>query len=433
MGDAAPKFWHLACDKCPRTKLMSKPIPDARGRWWRRTATGCLVLALSAHGDLAGQTVEESEQGAAARPGWIFTPSFSVSGGWDDNVLLLGTGVSPLADYVTALTPAGRLDYNGRRLQLSSSYRGSFQIFRDLTELNTVDQGGRIGLGYRTTPRMTLQLSQRFMRASSTDILELVAVPHRRIGSLNSLTEAGVEARLTARTTARGAYGFRLVEFDEALSDLTFPGGHSHNLLGTVDHRLSKRLTLGGIYTFEHFNVKDDPKPVLLHHAAATGEYRLTEVLAVVGGVGIDYLGEVELQPAHTGLAWKAGVLANWNRISATGSYEQSLQPSFGFSGTVHNKELAGSIRGEFARRRVSWQTSMALRDNEPITSGAAPLRTLWWSAGTGYSLQPWLRIEGYYTFSAQDSVGIPGGRVNRNRVGFQIVTLKAMRLRPGE
>jgi hypothetical protein len=413
---------------------MSKPIPDARGRWWRRTATGCLVLALSAHANLAGQTAEEAVQAAAARPGWIFTPSFSVSGGWDDNVLLLATtGVPQVADYVTSLTPAGRLDYNGPRLQLSSSYHGSFRLFRDLTELNTVDQAGRLGLGYRATPRMTLQLSQAVVRASTTDLLELVAVPHRRIGSLNSMTEAGVEVRLTARTTARGAYGFRLVDFDEAPLDLAFPGGHAHNLLGTVDHRLSKRLTLGGIYAFEHFTLNDDPEPVLLHHAAATGEYRLTEVVAVVGSLGIDYLGEVELQPAQTGLAWKAGVLANWNRITATGSYEQSVVPSFSFGGSVHNKQLAGSIRGEFARRRASWQTTVALRDNEPVTPSTPPLRTLWWSAGTGYSLQPWLRIEGYYTFSAQDSVGVIGGRINRNRVGFRIVTLKPVRLRPGQ
>ena len=404
-----------------------------RGSRRRRAAVGCLLLVVSAHVGVAGQSINETQSGADARPGWVFTPSFTLSTGWDDNVLLQSG--QTLGDYVTSLTPAGKLDYSGPRLHLLTSYRGSFVLYRELTDLNTLDQHGRIGVRYQMTPRASLGLQQSIARAPTTDLVELVAVPFHRIGTLNSSTDASVEVRLTARTTARTGYGFRLVDFDdEGVEQLRFPGGHTHDLMGAVDHRLSKRLTLGGLYTFQHVQFRevdlaDDSDPVLLHHAYATGEYRLSEVLAVLGSVGVDYLADVAPQPSQTGLAWKAGVAATWNRITASGAYEKSMVPSFGLGGTFHNEELAGSIRGDFARRRAYWQTTLALRDNEPITPGTPIRRTVWLSAGTGYAIQPWLRIEGYYTFAGQDNVEVLGGRIYRNRVGFQIVTMKPLRL----
>jgi hypothetical protein len=401
---------------------------------------GCLLLVVSAHAGVAGQATNPAQPSADTSPGWVFTPSFSFGGGWDDNVLLQSGVGPPLGDYVTSLTPAGILDYNGRRLQLSSTYRGSFSIYRELTDLNTLDQYGRFSVRYRMTPRATIGVLQSIAHSPTTDIVELVAVPFERIGTLNSSTDAVVDVRLTARTTARTGYRLRLVDFDdEGVERLRFPGGHAHEFTSAVDHRLSKRLTLGGLYTFQHVRfeevdspvgVSDNSAPVLLHYAVATGEYRLTEVLTILGNLGIDYLAEVEDQPSRAGLAWKAGVVATWRRITASGSYERSAVPSFGFGGVSDNEELTGSIRGDFARRRAYWQTTVALRDNQPITPGFPIRRTFWWSAGTGYSIQPWLRIEGYYAFAAQDNVQVLGGRINRNRIGFQIVTHKPLRLR---
>jgi hypothetical protein len=401
---------------------------------------GCLLLVVSAHAGVAGQSTSPAQPAVETRPGWVFTPSFSFGGGWDDNVLLQASVGPPLADYVTSLTPAGILNFNGPRLQLSSTYRGSFSLYRELTDLNSLDQHGRFGMRYRMTPRATIAVVQSIAHAPTTDLVELVAVPFQRIGTLNSTTDVDIDVRLTARTTARTGYGFRLVDFDdEGVERLRFPGGHSHDVVGAVDHRLSKRLALGGVYTFRHVrfqqvdspaNLSENSDPVLLHNASATAEYRLSEAVTVLGSVGLDYFTEVAGQPSATGLAWKAAVVAAWSRITASGSYEKSVLPSFGFGGVSHNEELSGSLRGDFARRRAYWQADVALRDNEPITLGIPIRRTVWWSARTGYSIQPWLRIDGYYSFAAQDNVEVLGGRINRNRVGFQIVTLKPLRLR---
>ena len=56
------------------------------------------------------------------------------------------------------------------------------------------------------------------------------------------------------------------------------------------------------------------------------------------------------------------------------------------------------------------------------------PLRSLLVYSIVGWEPQRWVRIEGFYA-RAQQSTLRPGGDVNRNRVGVQIVTSKPMRM----
>ena len=46
-----------------------------------------------------------------------------------------------------------------------------------------------------------------------------------------------------------------------------------------------------------------------------------------------------------------------------------------------------------------------------------------------GYTVQPWVRLEGFYDGSRQ-TIDRPGGELNRNRFGFQVITSKPMRIR---
>jgi hypothetical protein len=45
-----------------------------------------------------------------------------------------------------------------------------------------------------------------------------------------------------------------------------------------------------------------------------------------------------------------------------------------------------------------------------------------------GWAAQRWVRLEAFYA-RAQQSTLRPGGQVDRNRIGFQIVTSKPMRV----
>jgi hypothetical protein len=391
-------------------------------------AMGLLASLNDAPVAAQNQPSAGSNATSAPRAGWTFTPSFTTSGGWDSNILLLGSAQPIRGDYGTGLTPAGALDYNGPRLRFTSGYRGVFTLYRELTELNSVDQMGRAELRYQATPRVTLTLGQSVYTAQTTDLIEFVGVPFQRIGNWTSTTHAGLGVRLNSRTTARGQYGHRVVTFDDDVGFLAFPGGREQIISSAVDHRLSPRLTIGGTYAFQRMILSDDPTPIQLHHPSATTEYRITEFFTVKGSAGFDYLSAVAGEPSQSGFAFGAGVVGTLKYVTLGAQYEKSMVPSFGFGGTFDNEEFSGQIRGEFARRRAFWQASAAWRNNEPVIPGPPSARSVWLSGLTGYAIWPWLRIEGYYSLSTQDSQR-PGGHVNRNRVGFQVVTLKPLPL----
>jgi hypothetical protein len=49
--------------------------------------------------------------------------------------------------------------------------------------------------------------------------------------------------------------------------------------------------------------------------------------------------------------------------------------------------------------------------------------------ATVGYSVQRWLRLEGFYNGAFQHTT-VEGGRIDRNRIGVQAVTGYPVRLR---
>lgn len=377
------------------------------------------------------------------RAGWTFTPSITFSGAWDDNVVLVGVDEGRPSDYVTAVVPGGSIDFLGRRVHVSGGYQGSFVFYRELTELNSVDQYARANLQYRASNRATLTASQTLSSARTTDGIELVGVPFRRIGNVTSVTRGGIDFRATPRTTIKGGYALRIVDFDDDAGQfLTFPGGHEHHLSSAVAHQVTSRLSIGGAYDLSRVVVADNPlvggngslpvvepqEVVLVHHSAATTEYRLAERVTLSGSFGVSHLGEGLTHAARTGIAWRAGVSSRHEHFDLSSHYQRSVVPSFGFGGTFQNEELVGNIRGPFAGNRGYWQTGLAWRDNDPLIAGPPSTRTIWFSSTAGYVVYPWLRLEGYYS-RAHQNTQLPGGQVSRNRIGFQVVTLRPVRV----
>jgi len=67
--------------------------------------------------------------------------------------------------------------------------------------------------------------------------------------------------------------------------------------------------------------------------------------------------------------------------------------------------------------------------DADPLNGAARGLRSIWARSSLRYLATRWMRIEGYYVAVFQDT-GRTGGKINRSRVGFQIVTTTRTRIR---
>ena len=68
-------------------------------------------------------------------------------------------------------------------------------------------------------------------------------------------------------------------------------------------------------------------------------------------------------------------------------------------------------------------------RSNPFFVDVEVRLDTIVSQATIGYATRRWLRTEGFYAYSRQDSV-IPGEPIQRHRIGMQVVVSQPMRIR---
>ena len=364
-----------------------------------------------------------------APPGWSFTPSLAVGTSWDDNVLVRGNGDNAPGDLSSVVDPRATLDYNGPRGHVSANYDGAFVVYRDLSQLNSFDQRTSFFGERLVTKRVTVFARNSFAAVPTTELSQLVGVPFVRTGSLLEDMRTGVEARFTKYTSAIVAYNFQWVDFEQlAPGTAGLVGGHSHGASITIKHLLSPRLALTGDYSLQHAALRDG-EVFDVSNSAFGVEYRLSELTRVFAAGGISRLGATQIVTTdHTDPAWRVGLVHSVRNAGVDLLYSRSFVPSYGFGGTMQNEELTGRLRLPLGRR-VYTASALSWRTDDPLTTGELPLRSVWLEASVGYAVTPRIRIEGFFNTTRQ-KIDRPGGVLDRNRIGFQVVTAKPVRIR---
>jgi len=370
-----------------------------------------------------------SESSPVLSGGWTITPTIVYSGGWDDNVLVRGEGDEAPGDFVNIVNPRAQADFKGRKGQLSGSYDGAFLLYRDLNTLNSYDQHGSF-LGRRLiTPRVALFVQNSFASAPTTELAQLVGVPYTRTGTQLDDLHSGVEWALSKRNSLNASYHFSWVEFDQGPDFSTsLLGGHSHGGLVAFRRRLSARATLTADYDLTHALMDGAFREFNVTNSAGGVEYKFSDLFQISGAVGVARLFINGLGQARTGPVYRAGLTRRFQSSALDVIYNRSFVPSYGFGGTTQNKELVTRFNVSLSRRWFA-NSSVAWRSNDPLTLGDPALRSWWTETSVGYDVQPWVRIEGFYAWTRQ-TTDLPGGLMKRNRFGFQIITVKPVRIR---
>jgi len=109
-------------------------------------------------------------------------------------------------------------------------------------------------------------------------------------------------------------------------------------------------------------------------------------------------------------------------------AFERMFVPSFGFGGSSQSQQLRGFVRMPLDRNRLYVQGSAAWRRTNPFVVDELPLDTTLLRSTLGYAAARFLRVEAFYAFTRQDS-RVAGGKVNRQRLGFQFVMSQPMRI----
>src|SRR5688500_2788730 len=143
--------------------LASRNATNARGRSVLRLLGGVLAGGVGMNSSI----VRAQGTSAAAQPvaGWVFTPSISFGGPWDDNVLLVNPGTNPPSDYGSPIGPSASLGYTGKRTRFSTGYSGSMMRYVTLDDLNSFQQSLRATVEHRYSPRLSFHGRESFASA----------------------------------------------------------------------------------------------------------------------------------------------------------------------------------------------------------------------------------------------------------------------------
>lgn len=376
------------------------------------------------------------------RGGWTFTPIIGVSETYDTNVALFSEGHPGTDDTVRTVFPGADLHYLGKHTMLDTSYSGSYLDYNQFSALNRWDQRGRFEVRRQESARLTWSGNVTAAALPSTDLIDLGGIPYRSTGATTVDGRGAIEYSLAAHNTFTSSVSYQSVTFDRPEAEIDIlRGGRIFESMNTWRLKVSERAAIGADYSYRRALVTGDVEPFDFHTAEAALDYELSPLWSLQGGAGVVYLQKTLLTEAHAGPAWRVSLQRSHAGTTFHVGYLRTFIPSFGFGGTVESQDVGVGFRTPlFHSRHFYLDGSAVFRDNQPLTGVAAiadpltgalqqlPLRSLRTNTILGWEPQPWVRIEAFYSLVQQTSLQV-GGYIDRNRVGFQIVTSKPMRM----
>jgi hypothetical protein len=399
-----------------------------------------IIVALTAIGLATLAPVHAQEKlgttgpAPSYRAGWTFTPTLGFAETYDDNISLfaVNTAENQNDDYITSVYPSADLRYAGKHTRFGASYSGSLLNYQTFTVLNRWDQRADVDVRRQATARLSWFARGAGAMLPSTDAVELGGIPFRHTGATTIDGRGGFVYAVSSRDSLSSSLNYQNVEFDRPI-DVTasLRGGDTIESLNGWRHKISSRFSTGADYSYRRSQVTGDLETFNIHTAEGAADYDLSPSWSFSGAVGFVYLEPTATTLASTDPAYRFAVQFQRGATTFHAGYLHSFIPSFGFGGTVKNDEAGvGFHTPLFGSRRFYTDQSVVYRDNEPLTNTVEqlPLRSLRTYSIIGWVPQPWVRFEAFYARVQQTSRQV-GGELFRNRVGFQIVTSKPMRV----
>jgi len=393
------------------------------------------VLAICALGAAAPAAAQQpSEIQSWSIPGWTFTPGVTIGPMFDSNVAIAGPdgNGNTASDTMLQMEPFGQLEFRSPRTTFSSAYRGTLHRYFDLSALNGTDHRAYVNWREQLTRRVLIFANDEFDQVATTDRLELNDLPFQRLGARHNTVGGGVEARLTRSLDLDVRYENGWVKFERFEPNDPRTGGMVHGIRGDLTHRFTERLSFGGTYNFRHSDMNQGTRRQNFHEAGALLRYSVAQRTSVEIAAGVSHLNDALRDLSQTGPFVETKLTHRGERAILGAEYNRDYKPSFGFGGPRRNDEVSGYVRMPLSRNRLYVQeTASWLRAHpfDPLDSFEFERRSTWINTTVGYALQRWMRLEGYWAFSRQDTTR-PGGQINRHVIGAQVSISEPVRIR---
>jgi hypothetical protein len=397
-------------------------------QWLERVALSAILIATTAAPGGAQNT--SSEFTSSRMPGWSFTPGVTIAGEFDSNVALASAPADTRqteSDRVLLAQPFVQLGFMSPRTEFSTGYQSYVRRHMEVAQLNGFDQRGYVSLRRLATKRLTLSLNDQYADVASTDEVELNGVPFSRTGVHTNAVLGGLDARLTKFTNLAVRASNTWVDFER--TDTLLTGGSVSGVSTGLSRRLNERTTGGAEYAIRFADLNEGTHQLTFQDVGGTLQYAVAGKTALSLGAGVSFLEDRSFDVSRRGPYMRADVTHEAARATVGAGFERSFLPSFGFGGSNQSMQARGFIHMPLNRNRVYVLGSGSWRRTEPFVAGELELDTFAIRSTLGYSATRWLRVEGFYAFSRQDSQ-VTGGEINRHRVGTQMVISQPMRIR---
>lgn len=387
-----------------------------------------LSLALLLSGVPAGAQ-DMTELAPGRTPGWSFTPGLTIGGVFDSNVAL--AAVNPVGDRaqgdrLLVAQPFAQLDFVTKRTELSAGYRGNVRRYVEFGQLNGFDQGANASLRRLVSKRVTLLVTDNYAKVPTTDELEVNGVPFSRTGARRNSFAGHLIARLTKFTDVSFGYDNTWIRFDRTDSLLT--GGVVNAWTTRLNHQVRERVSTGIEYAVRFADLNEGTRQLTFHDAGVTAQVGMSQRTSATFAAGYSFLNDRSLNETRTGPYVRAELTRETEHATIGAAFERMFVPSFGFGGSSESQQLRGFVRMPLNSNRLYVQGTASWRRTDPLVEIELPLDTTLLRSTLGYAATPYLRVEAFHAFTRQDT-RIAGGKVNRQRVGVQVVISQPMRI----
>jgi hypothetical protein len=236
-----------------------------------------------------------------AQQGWLtLTPSLTLSGEYNDNVLL--DSRDRRSDFILGLTPGLTLGVRRPGFRLLAGYNVRGHLFVKESELSGFGKEQRFfsTLFYQVSPRLTLTLSDHFILAKESNVITSAGVSAGRRDSLQNILTPALRWQATATTGFSLLASHRIIRFQDSGRDSDTRDSDTYRAALGVDRRLTARLTGRASFEVAYIDVKDEPS-ARTYTPTVGVSYDITPTLrgSVRGGPSIvERSGDTTLSPS---------------------------------------------------------------------------------------------------------------------------------------
>jgi hypothetical protein len=174
--------------------------------------------------------------------------------------------------------------------------------------------------------------------------------------------------------------------------------------------------------------VRQGTREITFQDAGGVLRYALGPHTTVSAAAGMSFLDGNLTIDSRRGPYVRSQIEHKGARATVGAAFDRTFVPSFGIGGSSRSQDVRGFVQMPITRNRTYYQGTFTWSRSEPLELNELRLDSLWHRSTVGYSWTRWLRLEGFYTYTRQDSI-VTGGELDRHRAGAQIVISQPMRI----